>query len=677
MPRPVERSTYLPGLDGLRTIAVISVVLFHLAVPHAGGGFLGVAIFFTLSGYLITSLLIKQWDENQTVNLGSFWLHRFRRLLPGVFMIVLTVLALTALLDPTSLGGRWHESLSAVLYYNNWYTIVAGNAYFDQFAGPQPLSHMWSLAIEEQFYLVWPLLFTGLMMLLRKTYKHKAVMGTITACLAVLSALEMAILARSGADNTRVYEGTDTRAFGLLIGAALAFRWPMGIRRSIRSGHGLRLLDAIGTLSALIIAIMLIATNEDSIWLYRGGFILISLATAGILIPLADPSSAANKILGWTPLRWLGERSYGIYLWHMPVIAFMPGAFLKNHLGWAVPTVLFLSIALAALSWTYVEDPIRKNGIVSLFREWWPERSERPSLPPVLTGAASLILVAVLAVGTPLSFSKQNGQPQSDLAHMTQLQKGGTKGVVKEDAGSAPPPAQAAGNEPPKGIDCTSVAYIGDSASIALNSESFLPEPGDRVGAQMRRVGAQNVYIDIKGGRATIERYDGDNAQDAVHRLLAQAVSDTCWAVAMGINDAANMTASGTNDPSNRIGIVMDMIKDQKHILWPTVKTINTDQPPYNNKGMQEYDEALKKMCTKYPNLRVYDWASEVQDNWYTTDGIHPTSQGAREKGHRFADALQKAFPKGDKPIDQCVLDSGDTTPLPTPAAEMPAAPAQ
>lgn len=610
MPRPVERSTYLPGLDGLRTIAVISVVLFHLAVPHAGGGFLGVAIFFTLSGYLITSLLIKQWDENQTVNLGSFWLHRFRRLLPGVFMIVLTVLALTVLLDPTSLGRRWHESLSAVLYYNNWYTIVAGNAYFDQFAGPQPLSHMWSLAIEEQFYLVWPLLFTGLMMLLRKTYKHKAVMGTITACLAVLSALEMAILARSGADNARVYEGTDTRAFGLLIGAALAFRWPMGIRRSIRSGHGLRLLDAIGTLSALIIAIM-------------------------------------------------------------------PRAFLKNHLGWAVPTVLFVSIALAALSWTYVEDPIRKNGIVSLFREWWPVRSERPSLPPVLTGAASLILVAVLAVGTPLSFSKQNGQLQSDLADMAQLQKGGTKGVVKVDAGSAPPPAQAAGNEPPKGIDCTSVAYIGDSASIALNSESFLSEPGDRVGAQMRRVGAQNVYIDIKGGRATIERYDGDNAQDAVHRLLAQADSDTCWVVAMGINDAANMTASGTNDPSNRIGIVMDMIKDQKHILWPTVKTINTDQPPYNNKGMQEYDEALKKICTKYPNLRVYDWASEVQDNWYTTDGIHPTSQGAREKGHRFADALQNAFPKGDKPIDQCVLDSGDTTPLPTPAAEMPAAPAQ
>ncbi|MEJ4111871.1 acyltransferase family protein [Corynebacterium kroppenstedtii] len=691
MPRPVGKSTYLPGLDGLRAIAVIAVVLYHLSVPHTDGGLLGVGVFFTLSGYLITSILVRQWDRDGQLAFGDFWLRRFRRLLPAVMTVLATVMLLTAFLDHGKLAQRGWQALSALFYYNNWYEIAAGNSYFDMFAGPQPLSHMWSLAVEEQFYLVWPFVFAGMMVLWRRG-THSPIWAAATCLvLAIISGVWMAYLVEPGVDHTRVYEGTDTRALGLLIGAALAFIWKPGggtapsgstpgqdALRSWRSTPvGRHLIDLIGIAGLVIVLTMMVTTHNNAMWLYQGGFAVLALATAAILLPLADEHSWMTTLLGLPPLRWLGERSYGIYLWHMPVIAFAPEGFIKNHLAFAAPVLAVISISLAALSWTLIENPIRHHGVIALARQWWNGRGEthRREAPPVLTGLATVILLAVLTAGLPKALFDGATSSKNDPDPMAALGGNGTNGAIKVDgngpghnAGGGPAGSSATargggahGVNASASIDCSTVIHVGDSTSIALNSPSYLPNPSDRVGAQYKRVGATDVYLDIKGARAVIEHYKDDpNAREAVTAMKNHHYKDACWVIALGTNDAANIAVSNQTPAEDRIRMILDIVKNEKHVLWPTVKTVNPGQSAYANSGMRAYDTALKKMCTQYSNLRLYDWANEVQDNWYIEDGIHPNSVGAKERSRRFADALVHAFPKGKKPASHCTVSSGD-----------------
>ena len=212
----------MAGLDGIRALAVVSVIAYHLGFSWAGGGMLGVGVFFTLSGYLITDLLLSHWKRHAELGLRAFWIRRARRLLPALFVMLALVSVLTALVDAGSLAGLRRQVLSAALYFANWSTIAQHGSYFGRFARPLPLDHLWSLSIEEQFYLVWPLVLLGGIWVLRGRRR----LALATLLLAGGSIALMALLYHPGYDPTRVYEGTDTRAFGLLIGAALALVWP-------------------------------------------------------------------------------------------------------------------------------------------------------------------------------------------------------------------------------------------------------------------------------------------------------------------------------------------------------------------------------------------------------------------------------------------------------------------
>ena len=215
MPKPVDsRTTYIPALDGLRTIAVMAVLFYHLGASWAPGGLLGVAVFFTLSGYLISTNLLRAKYRHDTFRLSTFWLRRFRRLVPAVVVTVAAVFLVTALSTPGELGDRVGESISSLLYVNNWYVIAQGQSYFDQFESTGPLDHMWSLSIEEQFYLVWPLVLALLFALFGRRKRAKWLIGAATLALATASFWWMAHLSNAGADATRIYEGTDTRAGG-------------------------------------------------------------------------------------------------------------------------------------------------------------------------------------------------------------------------------------------------------------------------------------------------------------------------------------------------------------------------------------------------------------------------------------------------------------------------------
>ena len=327
MPKPVgDSGAYIPGLDGIRALAVLAVLGYHLGLPYFSGGLLGVGVFFTLSGFLITRILLTSWSRTGTLELRRFWLHRARRLLPALGLVLAVVLVGTAFTDPDALAERWGETWSAAAYVANWHTIAAGESYFERFVGPGPLDHLWSLSVEEQFYLVWPVL---LLVALRGFGMRRRQLVYLTAGLTAGSFLLLGVLASPGFDHTRAYEGTDTRAGGILVGALLALVWDRvvaaGNLPDVRAAA-----QAAGILGLAGIAWLVVSTDDYSMQLYSYGLLLLSVCSAGLIAAVAMPGSALGRVLGIAPMRWLGERSYGIYLWQLPIIAFLPAARLES-----------------------------------------------------------------------------------------------------------------------------------------------------------------------------------------------------------------------------------------------------------------------------------------------------------------------------------------------------------
>lgn len=351
-------SRYMPGLDGLRALAVLAVIAYHLNSTWAPGGLLGVCLFFVLSGYLITDLLAVQWSLSGRMDLKDFWLRRARRLLPALFVMLTGAMAWTALFSPNQLTSLWEDTLAAVFYASNWWFIFHHVSYFASFGPPSPLGHLWSLAVEEQFYLVWPLL---LWLGLRYVPRRGRLVG-LTIAGALVSALAMGLIYQPGTDPSRVYYGTDTRAFAFLMGAALALVWPSR-KLSAKLPHRARwTLDVVGGLGLFVVLWMIWRSNEYETFLYRGGLLLFSLASTVVVAVLAHPASRLGKLFGKQPWRWLGVCSYGIYLWHYPLIVWTTPA--VNTGG---PDVLLTlkqmmtCIVLAALSWRFIEEPIRRG----------------------------------------------------------------------------------------------------------------------------------------------------------------------------------------------------------------------------------------------------------------------------------------------------------------------------
>ncbi|WP_051350992.1 acyltransferase family protein [Sulfobacillus thermosulfidooxidans] len=358
MPKPIEgQARYMPGLDGLRALAVLAVIFYHLEWPFAPGGLLGVNVFFVLSGYLITDLLLAHYEKTGNLNLRLFWVRRARRLLPALWALLLIVMSWVIVFNPHQVIAIRQDVLAAFLYVSNWWYIYHHVSYFAQFGPPSPLTHLWSLAVEEQFYLLWPLVLLGLLRFVKT--RHSRLI--LVLMLALISSGLMAILYHPGANPNRVYYGTDTRAFALLIGAALALLWPSRHLPTL-SLKQRYLIDLLGLLGLLVFVAMVLFTNEYQPFLYQGGMLFLAVMTAFLVAALAAPWSYLTRILGSRPLRWLGVRSYGIYLWHYPVIVFTtPLATMGT------PNILrgFLqilaSIGIAALSWHFLEQPIRQG----------------------------------------------------------------------------------------------------------------------------------------------------------------------------------------------------------------------------------------------------------------------------------------------------------------------------
>ena len=633
MPKPIHGGQrYLAGLDGLRALAVLAVIAYHLGLGWAPGGMLGVGVFFTLSGYLITDLLLGQYEATGKLQLADFWRRRARRLLPALAVLLVVIAALVTMLDRPELSALRGVVLAAVGNVTNWWLIAQHSSYFAQFGPPSPLGHLWSLAVEEQFYLVWPwLLWLGL----RWAHGRRGTrmrLAAATLLLASLSAIEMAMLYRPGYDPTRIYDGSDTRAFALLIGAALAFVWPSRhLRGGITSGAR-RILDGAGVTGLAVIVVLVYCTNDYSAFLYRGGMVLLSVATALVVGAAASPASRIGRALGWRPLRWLGVRSYGIYLWHYPIIVLTTPVGGRETVARGAFQVA-ASIGVAELSWRYIEEPVRQGAIGRCLARarsahWDLHAAGRRVWIPAAGAAVVCVLAGTGLTGAvPLKSAAASSSPHA-VPSTTRA----------PDRTSAP--AAASG---PARSSCRSIVHIGDSTSDGLISPDYLPGPRQRIAAQYAQVGATRLITEISGGRSIVETIDGQPNAYIVAQQLVRDGYRGCWVLALGTNDTADVYVGSKVSQATRIQRMMSLIGKQP-VMWVNVKSLLTSGP-YAESQMQLWDSALTQACARYPDMRVYDWAADAQSSWFIADGIHYTSAGYAARAHLIAQALAAAFP--------------------------------
>jgi peptidoglycan/LPS O-acetylase OafA/YrhL len=676
VPEPLLKSQrYMPGLDGLRAIAVLAVIAYHLGLGWAPGGLLGVGVFFTLSGYLITDLLLSQWNAGR-LRLVDFWLRRARRLLPGLFLMMIVVTVWVSVADRSELTDLRGQVLSASIYVNNWWQISQHVSYFARFGPPSPLNHLWSLAVEEQFYLFWPwLLLLGIHFVRerRRTIRVRPRLAGVTLLLALASAIEMAVLYHPTFDPSRVYDGTDTRAFGLLIGAALAMVWPSQSLTTRVTARARWILDGLGAVGLLIIALLIWRTNQYSAFPYRGGMVLLSVASAGVLVALTHPATRLGHALGWGPLRWVGVRSYGIYLWQVPVIVLSTPTLNQGVQPLRAVLQVAAIFVLAALSWRYVEEPIRRGALAPLWAQaksvGWHPRSLPRRVGVVLTAAGVALALAVIGLAgvtppapvtsalagvsvEPTALAQSPPPPVQAAATTTRAARRKRRRV----ASPAGQTLAAAHVKPSSHTSCRQVVHIGDSTSEGLVSNDYLPDPAQQMGAQYARVGVADSHFEITGATSIVETLPGGTNAYEVARDLASGGYRGCWVVALGTNDSADVYVGSSVSLSARIKRMMSAIGNQP-VMWVNVKSL-VGSGPYAEDNMQKWNDALTQACAKYPNMRVFDWASVVRDNWFIPDGIHFTSPGYAARAHLIANALAQSFPASPaSPSPGCLVE--------------------
>ena len=299
---PGAKTRYIPALDGLRAFAVLSVIAYHFGFRWASGGLLGVTVFFVLSGYLITSLLLAEFVHTKTIDLKAFWMRRVKRLIPAIVFLIVGVVALCSVFNHDLLTKMRPDVPPALFFYSNWWYIFRDVSYFELVGAPSPLTHFWSLAIEEQFYLIWPPL---LFLLFTRKVRKRVVVRVILA-VAIVSAVLMVVLYNPNSDPSRVYYGTDTRAFSLLIGALLAFLWPgnrLARAKDLQLSPAVSLVfNGVGIAAFIGLVVMTTVVDGFSPFMYRGGVLLASLLTAIVIALLVHPQSLLGKAAAIPPL---------------------------------------------------------------------------------------------------------------------------------------------------------------------------------------------------------------------------------------------------------------------------------------------------------------------------------------------------------------------------------------
>ncbi len=588
MPKPVANAPhirYRPGLDGLRALAVAAVFLYHARIDWLPGGFLGVDLFFVLSGYLITSLLLVEWEARNRIDLRRFWLRRARRLLPALVLVVLASLILASIFARQDLAHTRSDVVGSLLYYANWHQIIANHSYFNLMGNPSLLQHTWSLGVEEQFYIVWPLLLVPLLVLVGRKRMPMIVIAGIAASAALMWILYNPV------DPSRVYYGTDSRAFLLLMGILLALVWPRieGLGR-----RALPVLELLG-IAALVGSVLLFLKMQDfNPTLYHGGDLAAAFCFTVLIAAVAHQRTGIGHALGVAPLRWIGERSYGIYLWHWPIILLVAGVNVRSSPAVVVAEAAVV-VAAAALSFRYVEEPIRSGRL----QRWLGQYSRRFRLEVLGAGALALIVAFAVLFVTPASLN-----PVSSYVSPTKA-----KAATHHEA-------------------TTQTSTI--SAHTVQTRKKLGPLPPGRILALGDSVmlGCKTELKDALQHRVRVDATVGRQIHDTVKELERLRRHD-------------KLTKNVVIQIGNNGPLWYQDLKGLRHALHgiPDIVVVNVRN---STSWQDESNHALGNWLHGWPVAHLADWYGH-STNKMLSDGTHPWPYACRIYARVIADTLRSA----------------------------------
>lgn len=608
MNKRLKTSRYITGFDGIRTLAVIGVILYHLLPTQMRGGYLGVPVFFVVSGYLITDLLRQEWDQNGRIAVKDFYVRRMKRLYPGMVVMLLLSAAYITLFQRNLLNNLRGVVVSSLLYVNNWWQINHGLSYFDRFGNESPFTHLWSLAVEGQNYLIWPLLF----ILLMKLVKNRGTIFKIVIGCSLLSALLLAIWYSPGADPTRVYYGTDTRLFSIWMGSALAFIWPSTHLKKEIPKKAKRVLNLAGGLSFIGLVITFFVLDDHLSFVYYGGMLLVSLLCTILVAVTAHPGASLNRWLTNPLFSYIGKRSYGIYLYQFPVMIFYEakiGNVGENVLLHTLIEIVLI-LLISELSYRFIENPLRKFHYKDTFRtvrNWFSKPVISRQKPWLLPGLL-VSLVALYGIATaPVNYVDAQQQQ------------------LKENIAAN----KKAAEQTQKNANGSDTESTGENSSKATEAEQSVMEKYGLTEAQVNK--AEELEITAFGDSVMLDAtadlqeifpkavVDGDvgrqlyESPELIKALKEKDLLRDTVLIGLGTNGSFTET---------QFDNLMKEIGDRK-VYW-----INVRVP--TQRWQNEVNSMLEKMAAKYDNMTLIDWydLSNEHEEWFYEDRVHPNPDG-------------------------------------------------
>lgn len=633
-----KKRRYITGLDGIRAIAVIMVLAYHLKLALFKSGFLGVTVFFVLSGYLITGILISEVEEEETIDLKNFWLRRIRRLVPAVMSMAVVIIFVSAVVNRIIFTKGCKDFLASVLGFNNWWQIFNKVSYFEAAGVTSPFTHCWSLAIETQFYLIYPLILLGIYKLVKSRGEGRAKRGLlfagVTLLLALISVILMIVLFDPQQDASRVYYGTDTRAFSLLFGALLAILWEY---RMVPRRLSASVNMVLGSVSFAVLLVMTIAINGSSNFWYRGGQFFGTILTVLMVYAVSGRKTWLSRFLSNPVLKWIGDRSYSIYLWHYPIILLISKGIKAS---WGITLIeIVLSVVLAELSYRFIETPIR-HGIIgeylNILRSRPKSRQEkkrqiqvaRRSLKVmagtfVLTVSLILCMIFVPKKNALDTLQKREAKAK-ETGKMTeeQLAKQKANGSESDDTICT---ADLTDDEILEGLN---LLLIGDSIAVDVTDDFYEMFP--------------NSVSDTKIGRIT----------SLGKQVLDSYIDEKKW------EGEGVIFASLSNSPINgELEDIREKIGKDMPLFLTTVRI------PHDT-FEEESNSKIKKFVEENDHTYLIDWyaASEGHDEYFDADDTHLLPAGAKAYAKCIKEAVLAAYKKENIEIPKSRLSSGADT---------------